>query len=1423
MHQNRYEELLDRSLEPQAFVREAIELLEGSFREVALAALSSWQRLGVRSARLAESVLAQPDPTGEACGDFLFSLRHAAAQILESGTTEERASLDEALAIRRLLAMWNEKLDPALLEALAPLFGWLPEPVPDEPVLGEVLALSVSLGRWLRSDAPTEPAEWKRVSLLLRPLIELHAHQEPCRAVVSLWDRHLSGPSALWPAPTRALPASAEASPLPTYTPGEPPEDSTRRPVASAEGPTERPGGSDLERLLRQSSLGLRPGVLLGDYLVAEPLAEGGFATVHIGVQLSTGRKIAIKILRDGMPREVQKRFQQEASYLAQFNHPNIVIVYGYGEERWSVPSQFVDALADEDWFLVFSKGATVKSYIALEWVDGRSLKQITDAVLAGTEPMPSIRQSAEWFAQAASALVAVHGLGLIHRDVKPSNLMIQQDGHLVLMDFGIARSQHEQHTLVTGPGQVFGTPGYMSPEQTRSGLGGEVPIGPPSDIYSLGATFYELFTLSRIYRHDGATAEAAHVRRMNGELPAAPRSLRKDLPPELETILMGGLQLHVKDRYHSMDALSRDVRHYLNDEPIEYRPPSMARRLVLGYRRNRPVVHLLAVFGILLVGGTSQYIHDVDHQRLVAEAAAQRAEQQRAVAEDGARRLAAREADLQRQILRLFEEQGRQELLRSSPRRAMAYLAEVYRQDRSSLAARFLIGMAVRPLDLDATRRTLRGHADKVTSVRYSEDGRFLVTASLDGTARVWDVASGRTLATLSGHRAEVLAAALSPGGRRVVTASQDGSSRVWDVASGSLLFTLDEGAPAIVHSGFSTDGARILTVPQEGPPRVWAAQDGRLLAELKGHEGSVLHAELSPGGQRIVTAGDDQTARVWDARDGRLLLTLEGHSNDVYGASFDPSGTRVVTAGWDGTTKVWDAYTGQRLVSLAENTVVVRTARFDRTGHRVVSARLDGTAVWDLRTSRLLSSFMGHDAAVTGALFSPDGKHVLTTSRDNVAKLWDAASGRLLASLHESDPDVASAAFSPDGRGIATGGMDGTVDLWDVTSTPLFLPIGEHDDDVSSAAFSPDGRALVTTSWDRTARVWDAETGEGRAVLSGHRGAPRSAVFSPDGTRILTAGWDGTAKLWDAAAGLELMPLGSGAAGIQSASFAPDGQRMLVVASRVAGGDQRLSAVFSPDGSRLASTGAGWEASVYDAAEGRLQASLSADALPEAMAATLGRQVALWDVATGKLQRVLEHPADVVFLGFSPDGGSLLSSAADGISRLWLLQGPTPPTHLQGHRAPLASAVFSPDGRHLAAPGSDGLARVWDLPAGELSLSLQHRDEVVWVAFSPDGQLVATASWDGTAKVWEVETGQLLASLEGSGGEVYSAVFSPDGQRLVTTGAERAARLWDVHLEARPPAEIARLVHCHAGWRLDQGRLLPVAAQPEDCRAAR
>lgn len=630
-------------------------------------------------------------------------------------------------------------------------------------------------------------------------------------------------------------------------------------------------------------------------------------------------------------------------------------------------------------------------------------------------------------------------------------------------------------------------------------------------------------------------------------------------------------------------------------------------------------------------------------------------------------------------------------------------------------------------------------GHADWVNAVAFSPDGRLVVTASRDNTARVWDVATGDEVTTFDMHTGPVNAAAFSPDGRWVVTASDDHTARVWEAATGSEVTTF-EGHESLVKSAtFSPDGRRVVSASWDGTARVWEAATGKQLTVLTRGQDTVvlgtgerrtvtwrmLSAAFSPDGRRIVTTSNDSKAHVWEVSTAKQVTVFKGHAPSFAGvvaAEFSPDGRWVVTASWDSTARVWEAATGREVTTFRGHTGWVLAAAFSPDGRWVVTGGSDHTArVWEAATGKEVRTIQGHNAFVTSAAFSPDGQRFVTGSTAGRARVWDVATGSQVAVFHGYTSLPKAVAYSPDGRLVATANSDHTTRVWDVANGAETVLRG-HTDTVQVVAFSPDGRWVVTASDDWTARVWEAATGSKVTVLRGHTNPVHAAAFSPDGRWVVTGGWDNEARVWETATGNLLTTFRGHSGWVNCAGFSSDGR---------------------------------WVVTASD-----------------------DHTVRVWEPATGK--QVTVHRTDGLWrfakvASFSPDGHWVVSGGGDGPAEVWEAATGKQVTTLGKQSAWIDGAAFSPDGRQVVTAGGDHTARVWDAITGnEVTLFRGHTNSVSSAAFSPDGRRVITASRDNTVRVWDAQTGaELLRRLSVDSSDWV--VVAPDGRFDGTEGGIR------------------------------------------------
>jgi WD40 repeat protein len=1006
-------------------------------------------------------------------------------------------------------------------------------------------------------------------------------------------------------------------------------------------------------------------------YELYDVLGRGGMGIVFRGRHLRLDRLIALKMMLPGVyagPVEL-KRFEREAQIIASLCHPHIVQVFDVGD-------------------------VAGRPFYAMELISGGSLA----SKLTGT-PQP-LRDSTELISQLADAIDLAHRNGIIHRDIKPGNILLAGDGVAKISDFGLAFQTDGRADPTLGTAR-FGTPSYMAPEQA---LGETSSIGPAADIYSLGAVLYELLSGRPPVRRDAAIPGQHHAR-VEGAM--TPARLDPKLPRDLRAICLKCLEREPRQRYRTAHDLSEDLQRFLNHVPVLARPVTRGVRLHRWIQRNRSTSVALLFAGLLLLLLVIGSIWSAAHFRELARDNGQLASDKGDLARKfEAERDKAISAEQRESYLRQESEASDQVHLRD------LYVAEMTLAAQASV----LPGGIARVADLlshwTQTSQDLREwewyylnslchrdiqtfpvHLKGVLAVAWSPDGAKLASAGADNTICIIDRMGGMPRHRLIGHKREVFALAWSHDGTRLASASWDHSVKIWDTVSGE--HQLDcTGHTTEAHSvAWSPDDRLLACGAKHGAVRIWDSATGDLRGELSGHTDAVVGVVWSPDGLSLATASHDFTVRLWSAADYSEKRVLRGHTNWLNAVVWSPDGSRCGSASNDQTVRLWDPITGTEVIQFKGHTQGVKSLSWSPDGQRIATASDDlSVRMWSSNGSEILK-LVGHTAAVTGVAWNPSGTEVASCSNDGSIKLWKPGPPPDAPLPLTQYGNIEQVIWNPaDPNQLATCWSEGVVEICERNANDC-VALQVNNSYLRSAAWSRDGKQFATGSADGFVRIWGLDAPTKPALTVGY------------GSEVLAVSWNSTANQL-AAAGLD---------------------RQILVRDMVTGQERRWTT-------------------------GHIERITSMCWHPESdLLATGSRDgtIKIWDVSTEKqILSYEQHRSSIVTLAWNPDGQRIASASINPSIHLWDTKSGELVKTLRGHTANASQLIWNPDGRRLGSAGRDGHLKIWDVESGRevLSLSSQH-ERLTSLSWSGDGATIAVGGENRTVRIYDASTGYIAA----------------------------------------------------------------------------
>ncbi|HLQ37271.1 MAG TPA: protein kinase [Planctomycetota bacterium] len=1097
----------------------------------------------------------------------------------------------------------------------------------------------------------------------------------------------------------------------------------------------------------------------IGRYRLLAELGRGGQAVVWLAHDEVLDRRIALKVLADGagwLSQTRRERLQREASALARLDHPGICTIHE-AELGGEIP------------------------FLAMRYVDGETLatrlrraREQPDAgserLLAAVPDRPlRIARVLELGEKIARALHTAHESGVVHRDIKPQNVMLTADDQPVILDFGVARTEDGDALTLTRAGELFGSMAYLPPER----FSGDGVADRRGDVYALGVTLYECLTLTRPFVAETTAALIAEVTAGNRRDPTAVnRAIARDVALVLDT----ALESDPARRYASALDLAEDLRRLRHHEPITARPIGGWLHLVR-FTRRHPVMTVAAGLLVLalLVSTTLLVQLAAQRQRLLAwqqvlEALSSGDQPTEALGRVLAAAPHVPESKLNGPLLDLLTHSSAllefdQDRLGALPTGSPCFTAD----DRQLLIPTAGGEIAVVDAADGCCRRRIDAHGGKLMSMRVA--GHIAVTSGLDARVRCFDTAtwSEQPLpAEIARSNADVDRAAdpnnrlprrpvLARDGSRLLLLGFDQALLVTPVAAAGAPWRLDRPGFYAHQACFSPDGQRLVVRWQNLDPgitreqgasdvRVLAVSDGRELAELDLGGQETMCCAWDDAGGRLAVAGHDGCIRVLDTSTWQCTAKMQAGGEDrkhVYWVGFTPAGDQLVTLGFEGLT-VWDSGTGLRLAHVVSASArPFHTAAWSDDGSRLATVVKDGTVrVFDRATWTQTSTAHWRHRYPDEVIWNHAGDRI--AYQDGV--------GLQVVTLQAPAPEfqphreaITSIAFFADGRHVLTGSADTTAAVVDLGTgrADLVLP---HPAAVRRARLSADEHRIVTACADGAVRIW-ARTGGTTPLqlLRAHQGSATDAQFFADDQRVLTIGADGGARVFDAATGRMVCELTPHTRACLCAAVDP-----LLALIATGGADHRVL-VHDLQGKLLAALD-----TLGPAAQPGLELEGNASALAFDRARrrlvvanrNLGDTMVIYDL-DGWRPTWIKTPDQgqeySLHLAFA-QGGRFYATAHSGVSDWTFVDAGTlqPRDFGKGSfPAAIVSAMrFSPDARLLLVAARDDSVSVWDLARGERHLELRGRHGGIRAAeFSQDGQWVATGSQDGTLRAWPVQ----------------------------------------------------------------------------------
>jgi serine/threonine protein kinase len=1109
----------------------------------------------------------------------------------------------------------------------------------------------------------------------------------------------------------------------------------------------------------------------IGRFAIKRLLGQGAFGVVYRAFDPQLRREVALKIPRQGYflsPNEEQ-RFFREAQSAAKLNHANIVRVHEVSQDLET-------------------------PFIVSELIEGLTLGDLASGGVL------SFREIAELMVQICDAVGHAHKNGVIHRDLKPGNILIDQYRNAFVSDFGLARREDTEITM-TVDGMVLGTPAYMSPEQAA---GIHNKVNATSDIYSLGVVLYKM--LARELPFSGTKRMLLH--QVIHDEPKSPRKLNDSIPRDLETITLKAINKSQSERFQSAEEMANELKRWLRGEPIVSRPVGSATRFFKWCRRYPVIASLCGTILGLLIAGSAYAWLTAKHETFL-----------RSVADTNASEATARKEESEARLNQIYQKNGFDSLEKNQLIDSGYWFSKSLELNDTK-AGRQRLGMI---LDQIPALKSVIATDSKVQSLAFSADGRRLAVGTKLGSLKVFEIANQKELfASKTSDGSGVIQLKFLGQTDKLVFNSGKSKATICNVSDGRVVKEIRHAKP-ISALETTEQGDLLATVSVDRVIKIYTS-DGELKKELKS-DNSIDSVSFIEGTDLLIVQSTVVAEEISQPKSQFELRNL--NTDEIvwqkqlpYPTVFDISntGTHLLTVSNFQTASVWDTADGNQIGETVKSERLLTRPKLnsDSTFTAIVDKR--ELQDWDFTTGLMIENPRQIDFELGLVVDEEQERYFAVPDRNGSIVFINRANGAEIASKIPTSMFAPQIRFSPTGNLVAIEAEE-TTQVWDLSaSLPTYREF-KHQGNVRNSLFSPDGQRCYTIGRDGKAFIWDTETGNQIGDPMTHDDAILECELSSDGQLFATASADTTAKIWDAKTGTLIGNPLPHESPVLELAFSLDNKKLVtgsakgeVTCWRVAATKQDSPKsiftvnqdgpirriVFHPTESMFATASMDGSTRIWDSETGivkygpfeNLPMTYDCDISPDGKKiVTSGiAQVDVWDLVAGeKLDSfAMENGTyDVDFV----NNQMIKASDASGSTKIWEL-GPDGSNTFQlsknlKHRelpihnysdmtAELDQVVVAGEWRRSNnMETSRGSCLVWDLNSAKpIGPPLLHQGGVRRAHFSPNGKSVLSASFDATARLWalkstELSTDQLIRTFE------------------VLNGVSGSSNL-DVHIEA-------------------------------------